>query len=427
MNTLVSQRLLQVLAGTTAIVTSALIASHAFATTPTHEPKPYARVTESDEGSVTLEMCQRTLIPVDGVGPSVHLISAIHIADASFYQSMQALLETYDAVLFEGVKPAGLDAITEDSSDEEKIQVTKDRLDLLITIAEGYYHTHGEFPKSVSKLIEQSPPQVASIVESIRFDAWGKHFDTRYNMSTKLGEVTENTLTYTSYGADKAEGGQGVNADIIRTSESLTQGKSKSASPEGIQTQLANALHVEFQLDAMDMTKEGWINADIDINELQSQLAEYGEGDAQILKLIEGNSFQAKLIGFVLKFVERSPTMSSMMKLAMIDMLALAESSDMFAQFDAIEKVILVGRNQIVIEYLNKELVANPDAESIAILYGAAHMAGIEETLVTEMGYTFESDSWTPAMTVHVNDTGLSQGQINMMRKMIKNSLEQQF
>ena len=70
---------------------------------------PYSRVTDQDDGKVSLEMCQRTFKPTDGSGPRIHLVSAIHIADQSFYQAMQTLLDGYDTVLFEGVKPAGFD------------------------------------------------------------------------------------------------------------------------------------------------------------------------------------------------------------------------------------------------------------------------------------------------------------------------------
>jgi len=65
--------------------------------------------------------------------------------------------------------------------------------------------------------------------------------------------------------------------------------------------------------------------------------------------------------------------------------------------------------------------------EDIAIFYGAAHMPGLEETIIKDLGYEFESDTWTQAMAVSTEETGLSAGQIKMMRNMIKNALEQQF
>ena len=405
------------------IVVSALIVSSSVATAA----DPYARVTETDAGKVMLEMCERSFVPVDGDGPRIHLISAIHIADQSFYEGMQVVLESYDSVLFEGVKPAGLDSIDPDMSDQAIVNATQDRLELLLEIAGGFYQKNNQLPENIAQMIEMSEPRIAEVVESIKRDGWGELIITTRTQTMIQDEMTETTIAFRSLGADRAIGGEGVNADIERTSKTYSPSKSRKSSPEGIQTQLANALHVAFQLDEMDMTGKGWVNADIDINTLQAQLAEMGEDNAMILQLLEGNSLQAKLIGFVLRFVERSPTMSSMMKLAMMDMLALVESSNIMSQFDAVEDVILHGRNDIVIQYLKAELAENPDHDDIAIFYGAAHMPGIEEVILNELGYAFESNTWAQAMTVNIKDTGLNDGQVKMMRNMIKSSLDQQF
>ncbi len=392
------------------------------------DTEPYTRVSELDNGEVVLEMCERAFAPTDGNGPTIHLVSAIHIADQSFYDQMQRVLETYDSVLFEGVKPAGLDAIDHELSDQEKADATAKRLELLVEIADGFYEKNGRLPEDWTDLVEHSDARVAGVITSIRTDGWGQGIGTTVSRSIKNNEVTELTFGFTSFGADGERDGEGLNADIVRSTESrLPSDKKRKAAAAGIQSQMADALHVSFQLDEMDMTGKGWINADIDIETLQSQLSEMGEDNAMILKLLEGNSFQAKVIGFVLKFIERSPALSTMMKLAMMDMLALAESSEMMAQMDAMQDVILHGRNDIVIDYLKAELNDNPNAKSIAIFYGAAHMPGIEETIVNDMGYTPSGDTWAPAMSVNIKDTGMSERQINMMRKMIKDSLENQF
>lgn len=411
----------------TSAATSAAILGGLVAHAAASDPGPYSRVSESKTGDVTLEMCERVFVPVDGNGPRVHLVSAIHIADQSFYQAMQELLESYDSVLFEGVKPAGLDAIDPDLDDQAKADATAARLELLVDIATGFYHEHGRFPNNVSDLIEHSDPRIAAVIESIRNDGWGNPIGSGSIQEATLGKLTKKTITFNSLGADSKRGGDGLDADITSESESFLPTDKRKKQPVGIQSQMASALHVAFQLDEMDMSGKGWINADIDINTLQDQLAEMGEDNAMILSLLEGNSFQAKLMGFVLKFVERSPTMSSMMKLALMDMLTLMETTDMMAQFDAIEEVILNGRNDIVIEYLREELKDHQEYDSIAIFYGAAHMPGIEEVLVEEMGYQFEYNSWAPAMTVNIKDTGMSAGQVKFMRNMIKTSLEEQF
>ena len=388
--------------------------------------EPYARVTQSPAGIITLEMGERIFKPIADDTPRIHLIAAIHIADKSFYKAMQARLDSFDVVLFEGVKPAGLNPIDPLLDDHAKADATTDRINLLIDIAARYYGHTGKLPESFDDLLNSTDSRIAAIVRSIETDAWGEPIKLDHYTTTTDDQSPVQHITFTSTGADFIPGGEGPNQDI-QLNWAPKPAESKKAAPIGIQTQLANALHVSFQLDEMDTTNPNWINADIDINELQSQLAEMGEDNAMILNLIEGDSFQAKLIGFVLKFVQRSPTMSSMMKLAMMDMLAMMETSDMLSQFEAIEKVILLGRNDTVIEYLKEALENNPNAKDIAIFYGGAHMPGIEQTLINDLGYTIDSTIWAPAMTLNIKDTGMSPAQVRFMRNMMKNSLEKQF
>lgn len=384
---------------------------------------PYTRVTDHPDGSVVLEMATRTFKPDSPDRPRVHLVSAIHIADAPYYDAMQALLETYDTVLYEGVKPAGLDPIDPDLEDPARVEATRDRLRLLVQIASQYHAAQNAFPDGFQALANAEDKRIAAIVESIRDDAWGNRFVMDHSVSINDGQQTSRVV-FTSYGADAKPGGEGINADLSDATEVVGSDESVQT-PEGIQTQLANALRVEFQLDAMDTTNPDWVNADMDINQLQHALSEYGDDSLAILDLLEGQSISAKIAGFVLGFISRSPQLSSMMKLVMMDMLALAEQTDIIAQQEVMHAVIVEGRNQVVIDYLKKTIDEHPNHDDIGIFYGAGHMPGLEQSLI-EMGYQPAEDHWTPAMTVNPSDTGLSETQVRMMRNMIKSSLQQQ-
>ncbi|MHA7812059.1 MAG: type II secretion system protein GspG [Phycisphaerales bacterium] len=387
--------------------------------------EPYTRVTEKQDGNIILEMCTRSFTPAGGDGPRVHLVSAIHIADQPYYAAMQELLDGYDIVLYEGVKPAGLDPIDPDLDDKSKIEATRERLDLLVSIAQMYRAAHGEYPSGYGDLAKSEDRRIASIVSSVRTDAWGNNIVTR-NSFRIVDDVKSVQIEYVSYGADGEEGGEGINADITSASEPVNPDEAPAQSPEGIQTQLANALRVSFQLDEMDTSNPDWVNADMDVNQLQHALSEYGEDSTAILSMLDGESFGAKIAGFILNFVSRSPQLSSMMKLVMMDLLAFAEESDLLAQQgDAVHQVIVEGRNDVVIEYLNETIAEHPQHDDIAIFYGAGHMAGLEETLI-DMGYTPAGNHWAPAMAVNPKDTGLSDMQVRMMRNMIKSSLQQQ-
>ncbi len=387
--------------------------------------EPYTRVTERPDGDIVLEMCTRTFESKNPDAPRIHMVSAIHIADKPYYSAMQELLNGYDTVLFEGVKPAGLDPIDPGLDDESKVKATKERLDLLVSIAQMYRVAHGHYPSGYADLTKSEDRRIASLVSSIRTDAWGNNIATRNSLRI-VDDVKSAQIEYVSYGADGEEGGEGINADIISASDPVNPDEAPAQSPEGIQTQLANALRVSFQLDEMDTTNPGWINADMDVNQLQHALSEYGEDSTAILSMLDGESFGAKIAGFVLNFVARSPQLSSMMKLVMMDMLAFAEESDLLAeQGEAMHQVIVEGRNQVVIEYLIDTIEQQPQHDDIAIFYGAGHMAGLEESLI-EMGYRPAGDHWAPAMVVNPKETGLSEMQVKMMRNMIKSSLQQQ-
>ncbi len=393
--------------------------------TSAHASDPYTRVYEKPNGEIVLEMCTRTFESEEQGTPRIHMVSAIHIADAPYYDAMQELLETYDTVLYEGIKPAGLDPIDTKLDDESKVAATQDRLDLLVQVAKMYRASHGDFPRTVTDLADSDDQRIASLVSSIRLDGWGNPIESMHTITNASGSTTR-SVEFISLGADGEKGGEGVNADLSSASDPIDPDSDSPESPEGIQTQLANALRVTFQLDAMDTTNPEWVNADMDINQLQHALSEYGEDSSELLNMLDGNSFSAKLAGFILNFISRSPQLSSMMKLMLMDMLEFAEQSDLLAQqMDATHKVIVEGRNDVVIEYLHETIADHPEYKDIAIFYGAGHMVGLEEDLI-EMGYTPSGDHWTQAMLVRPEDTGLSKGQVKMMRNMIKSSLQQQ-
>lgn len=392
--------------------------------------EPYTRISEQPDGQIVLEMCTRSFTPENADAPRVHMVSAIHIGDRSYYRAMQELLETYDTVLFEGIKPAGLDPIDPGLSDEAKARATRERLALLVQVARQTHQSGSGIPEGLSALRGSGDKRIASIVDSIDTDAWGRgivsELSREYEVRDGVEEQVVWELSFTSLGADGVEGGEGVNADIVESTGAVVGAESDAPSPEGIQDQLARALRVSFQLDEMDTTNPAWVNADMDVNELQRALSEYGEDSSQLLAMLEGESFTARIAGFVLGFVARSPQLSSMMKLMIMDMLEIAERTDLLSQqMDATYAVIVDGRNEVVIEDLIETINAHPEYEDIAIFYGAGHMVGLEASLI-EMGYAPSADRWEAAMTVNPEDTGLSAAQVKMMRNMMKSSLQQQ-
>jgi hypothetical protein len=70
----------------------------------------FLRLTKDDAGSpLALEAAVVRYEAADSEqrGLKVDLISAVHVADRSYYQELNRLFKTYDAVLYELVAPAG--------------------------------------------------------------------------------------------------------------------------------------------------------------------------------------------------------------------------------------------------------------------------------------------------------------------------------
>ena len=73
------------------------------------EQNEYVRL-EREDGIVTaLQTAIVRFAPKDGTqqSPTVDLVAAIHVADKSYYEKLNARFETYDVVLYELVAPEG--------------------------------------------------------------------------------------------------------------------------------------------------------------------------------------------------------------------------------------------------------------------------------------------------------------------------------
>ena len=70
----------------------------------------FVRLARDDHGSpVALEAAIVRYVPMDcgQTGPTVDLISAVHVAEKAYYDELNRLFEKYDAVLYELVAPEG--------------------------------------------------------------------------------------------------------------------------------------------------------------------------------------------------------------------------------------------------------------------------------------------------------------------------------
>ncbi len=378
---------------------------------------PYARAVSADDGSVTLELCTRRFDPADGKGPTVHLVSAMHIADRAFYEAMQERLDRCDVVLFEGVKPAGAGAFAADLDEVGKINATTRRMEFLQLVVGATRDKLGHHPKDLDELANSGSHRYRAIIESSLTDAWGRRFT--YEIVT--APVIEGGATQpgmfarlVSHGNDPASAAD----DIVVDGTPVQPTKSASSGGANIQAQLAKMLGVSFQLDLMDSGKPNWRNSDMSVDEVRERLEKAGPGAAAILSLLDGSSLQAKLASFFLGIMSQSKSLSGIVKMAMVDLLA-ANTDGLSAGIpggEAAQRVIIDDRNAVVLADLKAIIAQEPAVQSVAIFYGAGHMPAFETSLTKDLGYRPAGDEWTAAMRADPKDAGMSAKEAARMR-----------
>jgi hypothetical protein len=411
-------------------------------------PVPYTRVVEKEDGTLVLELSARTLVREGGAGPRVTLVGAVHIADAAFYATVQGILDGHGVVLFEGVKPPGAGRLAGLKDEAAREKATLRRMQFLMALCEQHREREGAFPSSGAELIEKGPKRWRSVLEGSVTDAWGRPL--RFvveGFERPGGEGVEGVergtvLRIEGEGAAEAAGAKGT--PLVVESKRLTDaawGKRAGSAPPNLQAQMARALGLKFQLDQIDSGKPNWRSSDMSLDEVQAKFAERGADAGALLGMLDGSSFTGKLAGVLMGIVERVPTLSGMMKMMMVDV--LARSEEMMARGTApgaggglggmdvrrMMEVIINDRNQVVVDDLRAIVENEPDVKSVAVFYGAGHMLDLEARLREQLGYRVDAETpevWTAAITADPMSAGMSREQARSLRATIKAALDGQ-
>ena len=205
-----------------------------------------------------------------------------------------------------------------------------------------------------------------------------------------------------------------------------------------IQHTMASALGLVFQLSAMDYDRPQFRNSDLTVAQLQRLLtggAGAGQGGGggrefqQLMGVMDGSSVLGTLMHVGLKFIGANPKLRAMTKVMMIEMLGqlsgdMVQMKGMPPEIQRLLEVIIQERNKVVLDELRKEMRALRPARAISIFYGAGHMADLEKRLRGELGYRPRSEIWLTAMSVDVRQSGLTSGEMEMMRGLIRWQME---
>lgn len=432
--------LLVILAGTLAPVrlyaepAAPAVETPATQSAPAERARPeYTRTAENAEArTMSLELAIRTLQRPDGTGPVVHLVSAVHVADAAFYKLAQEYLDKLDVVLYEGVKPPGADAVAADATDAQRVKVTQDRLKILAKVTERYRGKVGTWPRTMNELVEQDE-RFGKLIKGLAVDGWNHPITiviTPAPTDRDGSVIGEEKAAVVSRGSDDAAGGDGVAADL----EVVCRVKKGQADEKNLQQQLADALGLSFQLDHVNTSKPNWRNSDMSIDEVQQRLQAAGADADMLLSILDGKSGMAKLAGLFLGFIKLSPQMQTMTKIMMLEVLGSTESplaqagkgTGPMANLGPMMQVILHDRNQVVVRDIKAIFANEPKVKSVAAFYGAAHLADLELQLVDELGLKAGESTWVTAITVDLKKVGMTMAQAKQMRESVRRQVKSQ-
>lgn len=409
------------------------------------EADRFFRIVERDGGgTISVQSGVHTYEPVNGKGPTITLAPAIHIGDRAFYEQLQAMLDAKDLVLFEGVKPAGtgraeLDRGADD--DAARARRTKQRIRLVAIAAKMQKNASGAFPESLERVVAGTEDPLKPYISGAAADAWGRGLS--YAVVPWVPEGASEpakdeagraitTIEITSLGSDGAPGGEGTAADMkLSDQPGFAPGEVPASGgrggTRGLQQEMASALGLVFQLDAMRHDKPNWRNSDLSIDQLQDR---EGVGDSSsLINMLQGSGFQARLARLVLGVMKVLPAARTLGRLALVEALVRADDLLKVAGAAGMDQrtmdVILHDRNQVVLADLKRALGEEPGLKSIAVIYGGGHMPGIEPEVLA-MGYRETGVEWLEAMRITAEGSGMSVQQIRQMRTSIADGLDQQ-
>lgn len=356
--------------------------------------EPYVRCREGG-GALAMEIAARTLEPAGGQGPAILLVGAMHYAEPAYYESLRGLLDGQDLVLYEGVKPYGVDPATA-RTDASRVRKTETAVRCVAGLLEVYRSEKKTHPGSLAALAEGLGEREQAWLAKACRDAWDRPL---------LYEKRGDSFSLASLGADGEPGGEGICRDLA-FSDQIHLRPVEAADDSGPEKGFARTLGLAFQKEILATDGPAHRRSDLDMNQIQRALAAQG-GDPRLL-----DAFIAGAQGGVRPGVPGDgalpPGQRSLLLGGICRNLAATQGRpDRVPGLDpAVTKlmgVLVERRNDAVLEDLKEVLSEGKDAPAkIAILYGAGHLADLESRIVAGLGYRPAATRWYKAIGVEV-------------------------
>ena len=419
--------------------TSPLPASSEPAATIDEKPS-WLRVADEKDHSIALEIAVREYARPQGGSPTVALVGVAHIADPSFYQAVQKLLDEYDLVLYESVKPPGTGGAGGED-DEERIASTQAALEFIARLIASFQEMRDRCPADLDELrtfAATVDPRLPEFLDAARTDGWGRPLVYRL-IEPELEMIIDGdtdreaalrTCRLLSWGADGEQGGEGADADLFADPETPPF---ELSAEDSLQSELASALRLAFQLEAVDYDHPNWRCSDMAVDQLSRALAEYDIDFDPMSSTLAGTSLPAQIAKLLLGVLRVADSfvggaIVDTFKVVLIEMLGDESLTDQaLAMYgEGFDEVIVGRRNQVAIDDLRRVIEQEPAMRSVAIFYGAAHMRDMADRLRDQLGYQPADDRWLTAIKIDLTQSAVSPREVRQIRAMIKWSIARQ-
>lgn len=350
-------------------------------------PEEYIRLLTKEGKHKILQTAVRLFRSGDRQSPPIWLVGAIHIGDAGYYDRVETLLRSFDAVLYEGVRSH--DELGDDPDALRALQ-TQGLMRLLEMHLWTFQKSTDRLPASFQEMVDAEeifPAPARRVMQKSLVDFWGTPLQF---------ELNDQTVTITSLGADKQAGGEDGAEDLTID---YTQNEFRKKVPPYLR--MANAMDIEFQSACMWMLHPRWQNSDISSDQFFAQLSEAAPEDTIQNSMLESvlkqdNPLVNMALAMVESFSESNPMLQWRLKDLIVTTLASAEPSAVMSE--ETDKVLIDERNKIVVSDLQELLENDPTIRSVGILYGAGHMIDLEQRIRDELGYEPALGFWINAI-----------------------------
>jgi hypothetical protein len=244
--------------------------------------------------------------------------------------------------------------------------------------------------------------------------------------------------------------------------DELTKG-AKLDTDSGLQSQLARALGLVFQLDAIDYQRPNFHNSDLTPDRLNQAIARRavpkpGEKGAtlpepadpaptstqreagttpkvdnqtykMLMDALHGEGEMAETMGNMTALIGSTPEMRETTKLMLLEALGQAGelldlAKSMSPELKDLFEVLITERNAEVLTQLESQVQKLGAAQSVAVFYGAAHMDELAKRLTENLNYKPATQLWDTAFTANGAKSFMQPAQIKMIMQMMRTQMQ---